>query len=458
MNNVTVIIPALNEEATIAEVIRKAFNCTCVHEVIVIDDQSYDHTVEVAMLSGATVFTSTQLGKGASMRDGLMMTRGSIIVYLDADIPTYPENIIDLLIEPILKNEADFVKSYFDRQAGRVTELVAKPLLSILFPALTHFKQPLSGIIAGKKAFFEKIDFENDYGVDIGILLDMHRLETRIAEVSIGTVENKMKPWQELGKMSREVTKAILSRANKTVEPSLENLENINVIRREMTDAIRESMAGLRKMVVFDMDNTILRSGFIHTAAEAFGFKKELWQIVAEQPNPVVRTKQIARLLHGKTFGEIIEVVKSIPIVADFGEIVAELKQKGFITGIISDSYTCVTNHLKNRFGLDFTFANELEFSRSVATGQVKIPSYFFKGPDSHCGHDFCKTNALSYLSETYHVSFENIIAIGDGENDICMIRKSGIGIAFCTKNQILENCADIVFNKPYFRPLLKLV
>lgn len=458
MNNVTVIIPALNEEATIANVIRKAQNCAYVREVIVIDDQSYDNTVEVAMLSGATSFTSTQLGKGASMREGLMMTQSDIIVFLDADIPTYPENVVDILIEPLLKNEADFVKSYFDRQAGRVTELVAKPLLSILFPALAHFKQPLSGIIAGRKSFFEKIDFENDYGVDIGILLDMHRLKTRIAEVSIGTVENKMKPWQELGKMSREVTKAILARTNQITEPSLENLENINVIRREMSDAIRESMVGLRKMVVFDMDNTILRSGFIHTAADAFGFKKELWQIVAEQTNPVVRTKQIAQLLHGKTFGEIIEVVKSIPVVADFGEIVAELKQKGFITGIISDSYTCVTHHLKNLFRLDFTLANELEFSRSVATGQVKIPSYFFKRNTSHCSHDFCKTNALSYLSEIYHVGFENVIAIGDGENDICMIRKSGIGVSFCTKNQILENSADVVLSKPYFRPILKLV
>lgn len=458
MNSVTVIIPTLNEEATVADVIRKARNCVHVAEVIVIDDQSYDNTVQAAILAGATAFTSTQLGKGASMREGLMMTQTDIIVYLDADIPTYPENVVDLLVEPLLKNEADFVKSYFDRQAGRVTELVAKPLLSILFPALTHFRQPLSGIIAGRKSFFHKIDFENDYGVDIGILLDMYRLETRIAEVSIGTVENKMKPWQELGKMSREVTGAILSRAGKVTEPSLENLENINVIRREMTDAIKESLVGLRKMVVFDMDNTVLRASFIHTAADAFGFKKELWQIVAEQTNPVVRTKQIARLLHGKTFGEIIEVVKSIPVVSDFGEIVTELKRKGFITGIISDSYTCVTNHLKNLFGLDFTFANELEFSKSIATGQVKIPSYFFRHSASPCGHDFCKTNALSHLSDTYQVGFENIIAIGDGENDICMIRKSGIGVAFCTKNQILENSADIVLRKPHFRPILQLI
>ena len=102
------------------------------------------------------------------------MQTNEIIVYLDADIVTYPENIVELLSGPITDDEADFVKSCFDRQAGRVTELVAKPLLSLLFPEMTRFSQPLSGMIGARKSLLKKIDFENDYGVDIGILLDMH--------------------------------------------------------------------------------------------------------------------------------------------------------------------------------------------------------------------------------------------------------------------------------------------
>ena len=102
--------------------------------------------------------------------------------------------MVELLTEPIVKDKTDFVKSYFTRQAGRVTELVAKPLLSILYPSFPNFKQPLSGMIAGKKSLFSKIEFEEGYGVDIGILIDMHNLGARITEVSIGNIENRMQP------------------------------------------------------------------------------------------------------------------------------------------------------------------------------------------------------------------------------------------------------------------------
>lgn len=80
-----------------------------------------------------------------------MLASNQIVAFVDADITTYPDDVIDRLANPILNDEVDFVKSYFDRQAGRVTELVAKPLLGFLFPSISHFKQPLSGMIAGKE-------------------------------------------------------------------------------------------------------------------------------------------------------------------------------------------------------------------------------------------------------------------------------------------------------------------
>ena len=77
----------------------------------------------------------------------------------------YPPDVVERLASPIVNNEADFVKATLDRQAGRVTELVAKPLLSILFPNLVRFSQPLSGMIASRKSLLKKVEFENDYGV-----------------------------------------------------------------------------------------------------------------------------------------------------------------------------------------------------------------------------------------------------------------------------------------------------
>ncbi|SKA10455.1 glycosyltransferase [Sediminibacterium ginsengisoli] len=210
---ISVIIPALNEAKTIAKVVDYCNRYPKVSEVIVVDDCSSDSTAAIARQAGAKVITSFTRGKGASMKDGLAHAENEIIVFLDADIDPYPANMLHLICTPLLNDEQDFIKARFSRNSGRVTELLAKPLLSIFFPELTSYEQPLGGMIAGRKRFFENIRFFNDYGVDIGILIDMHIQEARIAEVHIGHIENKSKPLKELGRMSREVANAILFKA-----------------------------------------------------------------------------------------------------------------------------------------------------------------------------------------------------------------------------------------------------
>jgi len=454
---VSVIIPALDEEKTIRKVITLVCNSPVVDEILVIDDKSFDNTIKQARLPKVKIYTSPILGKGHSMRDGMLLAKNEVIVYLDADIVTYPGNVVEFLSTPILDDQADFVKSCFDRQAGRVTELVAKPLLSILFPELSKFSQPLSGMIGARKSFLKKIDFENDYGVDIGILLDMHNLGARITEVNIGYIENRMQSWEQLGKMSREVSRSILKRAKNIEVRNLETLEHISIIRSQMDYAIRESLIGLEKMILFDMDNTILEGSFIATAADEFNFKDELIKIVTEYTNPYIRTKSIARLLRGRSIDEILGVVDKIKIVDDASEVIKELKKKGYICGIISDSYDTVTNHIKNKLKMDFSVANELEFSKSVATGEVKVPSAFMRNKHSRCPHDFCKSNVLFELAEKYRIDIKNIIAVGDSENDICLIKESGIGVAFRSKNSYLNLVADKIITENSFSEILQI-
>lgn len=457
---ITVIIPALNEEKTIGHVVRQSLLNPDVTEVIVVDDKSMDNTIEEARMAGAKVITSTKLGKGASMKDGALVAKNQLLVFLDADITTYPDTIIELLTNDLKADKYDFVKSYFNRQSGRVTELVAKPLLSILYPDFPSFLQPLSGMIAGKKILFQQIEFEEGYGVDIGILMDMFHLGARIGEVSIGVIENRMQPLEQLGKMSREVARTIIKKskaAGREVQ-NLETYENINIIREQMDFAIRENLMSLRKLAVFDMDNTILRASFIHTAAGFYGCRQELVDIVTNNSNPFIRTKLIARLLKGSTIAELLEITDSIPVTPGLQEMIAELKAQGYITGIISDSYDCITNHLKNKYGFDFTISNELEFSKSVATGEVKIPSVFLSSDNSLCKHEYCKLNALINICENYKVDLKNTIMIGDGENDICCIRKSGIGVSFCSSNSMLDSVADFVIKEPDFAILLPIL
>lgn len=130
---ITVIIPSLNEEENIGSVVLFAKENPLVTEVLVVDDKSIDSTVRIAQDSGARVITSTRIGKGGSMREGVMFATNEVVVFLDADINPYPHFTIKLLTEPILQGGADFVKSSFNRNAGRVTELVAKQMLSIFF-------------------------------------------------------------------------------------------------------------------------------------------------------------------------------------------------------------------------------------------------------------------------------------------------------------------------------------
>lgn len=455
---VTVIIPVLNEAETIESVVKFALSNEHVTEVIVVDDKSFDDTVSIATTAGAKVITSTKLGKGMSMKDGMLCATNDILVFLDGDINPYPLLTIHDLTNPIINNTHDFVKATFGRNAGRVTELVAKPLLNILFPDLSEFEQPLSGMIAGRKQFFERIDFYDDYGVDIGILIDMYLMNARITEVDIGYIDNKSKPWQALGKMSKEVSRAIIQKAMQQNKPNatLEELQSFSEIRDQMEFAIRESLKGLDKIAIFDMDGTILRGRFIDTCAKLYSFQKELLDIRASGADTASTTKNIAKLLKGLNLSQILAVADSIPLVHDVKDVVKELKSRGYVVGIISDSYDVVTNHIKTKIGADFSLANELEFSKSVATGEVKLPSFFFNHNDSICKHTMCKTNAVQHILKHYNIDINNAIAIGDSENDLCMIKHVGIGVSFCSSNELLNYLADRQITVPSFDELLE--
>jgi hydroxymethylpyrimidine pyrophosphatase-like HAD family hydrolase len=98
-----------------------------------------------------------------------------------------------------------------------------------------------------------------------------------------------------------------------------------------------------------------------------------------------------------------------------------------------------------------------LEFSKSICTGEVKVPSFLFSNPNSLCKHSICKTNALINILEKYNIKRENSIAIGDSLNDLCMIKEAGLGIAFCSKDELVNHHADVVISTPTFAEILNL-
>lgn len=214
MKNVTVIVPAYNEEATIGQVIEKIKASEIESNIIVVDNCSTDNTTKIAKNNGAEVVYCGQKGKGFAMEAGIKHCKTEIVLFVDGDLEIYNEDIVQAMITPIIKENYDFVKSAFKREGGRVTELVAKPLLQLLFPDdVAQFEQPLSGIIAGKTEIFRQIELEKDYGVDIGILIDMIKIGAKVKEIHIGRIDNNSQSWDSLPKMAKEVARSILKRA-----------------------------------------------------------------------------------------------------------------------------------------------------------------------------------------------------------------------------------------------------
>ena len=208
--SVSIVIPAYNEEATVAKVVSVARKLSYVTEVIVVDDGSTDRTVEEAESAGATVISHIMNeGKGSAIKTGFKNSHGNIVAFIDADISNFTSEKIDKIIRPILEDQTDITKTKFARESGRVTELTAKPLLGFFFPEL-NYEQPLSGQFAGKRSALNKIRFEKDYGVDVGIVLDADVHGIKILEVDIGDISHDMSPLADLNKMANEVVRTII--------------------------------------------------------------------------------------------------------------------------------------------------------------------------------------------------------------------------------------------------------
>ncbi len=210
---VSVIIPAYNESKTVKHVVDVVKSLDYILETIVVDDGSTDGTGRIAEEAGAKVIRHPKnRGKGAAIKTGFKNSKGDVAVFLDADLHNLTVDQVEKIIKPILDGEADITKTKFKREAGRVTQLTAKPLLNFFFPEV-KFDQPLSGQFAAKRSFLNSIKLEDDYGVDVGIVLDANVRGMRVKEVDIGHIDHVLSTLSDLNYMATEVVRTIVDRA-----------------------------------------------------------------------------------------------------------------------------------------------------------------------------------------------------------------------------------------------------
>jgi len=225
-SRVVVCIPARDEVRTIGAIVscirsRLLEGAGLVDEIVVVDDGSRDGTGPEALRHGAAVIAGPGLGKGEAMRAA--RGRGDYLVYLDGDVENFAAHYVSGLLGPLLCGSGPLmVKGSYTRPlgenptgGGRVTELVAKPLISLLFPDLSGVDQPLAGETALRADVLEEIELAGGYGVEMGLLIDVWQRwgPAAIAQVHLGERRHRNRPLSELGPQAREVIGAALARA-----------------------------------------------------------------------------------------------------------------------------------------------------------------------------------------------------------------------------------------------------
>ncbi|MDV7214459.1 glucosyl-3-phosphoglycerate synthase [Streptomyces prunicolor] len=248
--SVSVVLPALNEEATVGEIVAIIRHdlmqqVPLVDEIVVVDSGSTDRTSEVAAAAGARVVHRDDIlpripavpGKGEVLWRSLLVTSGDIVCFIDADLKEFSSDFVTGIVGPLLTDPGvDLVKAMYDRplggaagQGGRVTEMMARPLLNMHWPQLAGFVQPLGGEYAARRSLLEQLPFPVGYGIELGMLVDALHLVglDALAQVDVGVRKHRHQDGQALGRMAAQIYRTAQLRLARghLIRPSLTQFE-----------------------------------------------------------------------------------------------------------------------------------------------------------------------------------------------------------------------------------------
>ena len=405
----SVVIPCHNEARTVGAVVAEARKSRLVNEVIVVDDGSWDGSAFSARKSGAKVVRHRKnRGKGNAILTGAAAASNSVLVFIDADLGNFTCDMLDRLAVPVLLKETRFCKSTFDRDGGRVTELVAKPLLEFIYPE-AKFSQPLSGQFCVRKELLLSLDLDLDWGIDVSILLSALKKGEKVVEVNIGEIAHKHRELSSLAWTARDVTRTILQNAG--------------------------FLAKRHRLIVFDFDGTLVKGSSIGAICSELGLSARLeglrQMFYRKEISERALTHSIAGLLRGcdeKEFASAASKVQPVPYALQTLEY---LKRMGYRTAAVSFAFRrSITSVFPHRC-FDEIISPVLLAENGRFTGKARVPL-----PMSG-EFVFSKGLAVRRLMRKLKVKREETIAVGNAESDIEMFNEAGIGLSINTRKKL---------------------
>jgi nucleotide-binding universal stress UspA family protein len=278
---VSVGLPALNEEKTIGLVIKRIRGALMqrmplIDQLVVIDSDSEDRTIEIATDLGVPVFRHAKIlpelgshvGKGEALWKSLHVLDGEIVAWIDTDISNIQPRFVYGLIGPLLReSRIQYVKGFYQRPirqgdklisegGGRVTELMARPLINLFFPELSGIIQPLSGEYAGRRALLDSLPFFTGYSVEIGLLIDILEAGglSAIGQVDLERRIHRNQPLGNLSQMSYVILQSairkleerhrieLLTEVGRGMKLINQDKDRFNLEVREIGDVLRPPM------------------------------------------------------------------------------------------------------------------------------------------------------------------------------------------------------------------------
>ncbi|MHA1145405.1 MAG: HAD family hydrolase [Candidatus Helarchaeota archaeon] len=204
-------------------------------------------------------------------------------------------------------------------------------------------------------------------------------------------------------------------------------------------------------LAAIDMDGTILKDRTIDVLARTLKFEEKLAEIDTKYKdlNESEKSERIATFFKGFQASRILEIFRKIPLSNGIEELINYLNQKKFIVSIVTNSYTFLAEDLAKRIGIKRVFGNVLEVKNGIITGKITMPLNWAKTKDCKC-HSICKFTVVKEFAEENNIPNSRILAIGDSENDYCMLKLAQIAVAYRSKSKRLKKIPNIIISDDF--------